>query len=547
MKQRYNRIFMLEDKLYAPGAPLLIEAGTLVEDPRDGRLLAALRLRSLTSRTITAVTAVITPLDGAGNPMEPAEEYTCEGLELRRGQSFTFHPPEAVPPGAVRFRATVFLVTFSGEDVWLDPESRWDPLPAAQGLGTLPADPDLAEELRSYYGKDYRNPPGVWEDLWMCSCGAANRMEETVCQKCGRARVLTDEAGLEFLKSRRQERLETARQDRKALLRRLRLIAAAAAAAVVLAAAVGLFTRWMLRRHEARQALQRTYDEAMLLLDAGAYETAIDQLESLGDYADSPQQLQRAIEARDVHDREAAYAYGKMLMDDGDLVGAAEQFSALGDYADAEDYQLSHSSLLVRERVLSGEEDRTTAYVYDDAGRRSSGYASAYPASITTYEYADGVLYSSHTRTDQGQGAYEVEDVIYNLRGDPEHRTITSFYPGGGPGGVRQTYDCVYSYRDDGLPEELWVYCQGVLYWRWYSYEYQLDAQGRPVTRTTALHDPDTGDVTGYLDTGYEYDELGNLLTETTWDRDTGLELQRREYTYETSYALEKDQKPAAP
>ena len=140
-----------------------------------------------------------------------------------------------------------------------------------------------------------------------------------------------------------------------------------------------------------------------------------------------------------------------------------------------------------------------------------------------------------------------MEDVTYNLRGDPEHRTITSFYPGSGPGGFRQTYDCVYSYRDDGLAEGLWVYCQGELYWRWYSYEYQLDDQGRPLTRTTALHLPDTGEVTGFLETDYEYDELGNLLSESTRDRDSGVLLELREYTYEINYALEKDQKPASP
>ena len=50
MSERFTRFFALPEALYAEGSPLLIEAGALLRDSQNGRLIAQLKLKNLQSK-----------------------------------------------------------------------------------------------------------------------------------------------------------------------------------------------------------------------------------------------------------------------------------------------------------------------------------------------------------------------------------------------------------------------------------------------------------------------------------------------------------------
>ena len=52
MSERYSRLFSLSENLYAEGAPVLIAAGALLKDNETGKVLAQLKLRSISDKKI---------------------------------------------------------------------------------------------------------------------------------------------------------------------------------------------------------------------------------------------------------------------------------------------------------------------------------------------------------------------------------------------------------------------------------------------------------------------------------------------------------------
>lgn len=66
MGERYTRLFSLPENLYSTGAPVIIAAGALLKDNQTGNVLAQLKLRSVSAKTIKAATVSIKLLDTVG-------------------------------------------------------------------------------------------------------------------------------------------------------------------------------------------------------------------------------------------------------------------------------------------------------------------------------------------------------------------------------------------------------------------------------------------------------------------------------------------------
>ena len=65
MSERYSRLFSLSENLYAVGSPVVIAAGTLLKDNQTGRIVAQLKLRSISSKTIIGAKVKLRLFDNA--------------------------------------------------------------------------------------------------------------------------------------------------------------------------------------------------------------------------------------------------------------------------------------------------------------------------------------------------------------------------------------------------------------------------------------------------------------------------------------------------
>ena len=163
MSERFTRLFALPEALYAEGSPLLIEAGALLRDSQNGRLIAQLKLKNLGEKAVQAAKIRLWPQDPAGRPLGGAIEYTYLDQSAGRGDSFGAKNPIPVAEGSTRsFRAELLEVIFADGSLWTAPEGAvWAPLPSGETLETALGDPELCKQLRLERGGRLPLPPGA--------------------------------------------------------------------------------------------------------------------------------------------------------------------------------------------------------------------------------------------------------------------------------------------------------------------------------------------------------------------------------------------------
>ena len=352
MSERFTRLFALPAELYAEGSPLLIEAGALLRDSQNGRLIAQLKLKNLGEKAVQAAKIRLWPQDPAGRPLGGAIEYTYLDQSAGRRDSFGAKNPIPVAESSTRsFRAELEEVIFADGSLWTAPEGAvWAPLPAGETLETALGDSELCKQLRLERGEDCRFRPARMLDLWRCACGEAVRGE--TCPACGKGffeidlpaltaakdeRLAAEKAAAEKAAAEAAERAAAlaklkAERAEKAKARRKKtgkLAALAAAALALCFAAFLLITKVVIPNSQ--------YNKAVALLDAGQYEEAIEAFKALGNYKDAADRVPEAQAAQIEAENAAAYADAEALLAEGRYEEAIAAFEALGGYKDSQD------------------------------------------------------------------------------------------------------------------------------------------------------------------------------------------------------------------
>lgn len=129
MAERYSRLFSLPEDLYTAGAPLVIAAGALLMDNQSGRVLAQLKLRSISDKVINSVKLLVTGTNRAGNVL-CREEHVFEGLNAERDAFFGAKEAVLLPDANVRaFSVQLLSVAYSDGSRYIGGVEEWKPLP----------------------------------------------------------------------------------------------------------------------------------------------------------------------------------------------------------------------------------------------------------------------------------------------------------------------------------------------------------------------------------------------------------------------------------
>ena len=474
MAERYSRLYSLPEDLYTPGAPLVIAAGALLMDNQSGCVLAQLKLRSISPKTIAAVRLLVIGFDSGGEELCRVE-HAYDGLNAERDALFGAREAIRLPDAGVR-RFTVYLLAaaFSDGSFWRGGGGALKSLPPQENLNKRFFDAELIRQYRLETGKQSRFVPLETQDLWLCACGEINHKGES-CYRCGQTiehlktclsverlrakkalRLNAEAARAAIQEQRKQERGRIARRILLALLP-LVLVAAIIAgiytftsrraeaygeasrlySAGEYAEAAARFTRLsrFLNYRDAREMAAKakkadaeiaSYARAGRFLENGRYDDAYEAYLELGDYQDSAELA-----------REALYQKGLALIEDGRYADAKAQFLSLGGYRDAPEIAAAFLYRRLSEEVSYNSEcggPLKTSYVYDEYGRVSerTEHFSAYSGMsdrVYTYDYTE-------------DGGYAVTEGQVEMRYDREGNLI-------GQGNlVSYTYD--YKYYEDG-------------------------------------------------------------------------------------------------
>lgn len=278
MSERYSRLFSLSENLYAEGSPVIIAAGALLKDNETGKVLAQIKLRSISPKMIKAATVSILPYDVAGNPLGDIVEYQYLDIKAARDSEFGQKTPVILPNASTRaYSVIVSEVIFDDNSIWCDSGSAWRPLPVQKTLAGEFEDNELTKQFKLKYGSKCEYVFQEEKDLWMCACGSINHNTEEKCHSCdGRFEAFKTfelkilKANCEARMVEEKKRAELAAAEAKAATKKAGKIAAiCAAVAVVIIAAALLTTKVIIPNSKYQNAVNlkeaKKYVEAITL------------------------------------------------------------------------------------------------------------------------------------------------------------------------------------------------------------------------------------------------------------------------------------------
>lgn len=182
MTERYKSLFFLPSNIYSEGSPVVIAAGELLLDQKTGRVLARLRLKSISEKVIKGVKVILFPLDRANRPLGDVVKMEYSDLSVGRDCEFGQEVDIPLPMAKTRaFTVEVFQVTFKDLSIWVPEVKNWQPLPAPEEM----KDEERLKQYQSRFGQKARYPVRTAADLWLCACGSMNRQDEPSCHNCG--------------------------------------------------------------------------------------------------------------------------------------------------------------------------------------------------------------------------------------------------------------------------------------------------------------------------------------------------------------------------
>ena len=470
MNERYSKLFTLPENLYATGSPVVIAAGALLKDTQTGKVLAQLKLRNIGKKTIKAATVFVEPLDTVGKPLGAHVTYQYLDLHADRDADFGQKAPVALPDSATRsFAVSVVQVIFTDNAMWNADSAEWKPLSRPQPLDAL-GDDELTKQFRIEYGGGCENLLLEQKDLWHCVCGGVNRQEEANCHKCGKALTELQAIDMEGLRKKKEERVAKERAEAEVARKKAEIAAAktkkigmisaiALAILVVIVVAVNSISG-MVKKNNA-------YNDALLLLENGQYEEAIQVFSALDGYKDSTEQIRYVediiAEMERVAELEAIYDNAIKLLESGVSAKENEAYyllAELGDYKDAKNLLESFTYACIASgnrqyKYDSGgnliEKDYgkySYYYEYEDGHVVSEGQTNASWATKTYTYYPDGTLKSTAQGASQdSSGVVTKEIVYYNEKGDPE----AVVYVRDNEPNKQKTWQFSYTYSDDSL------------------------------------------------------------------------------------------------
>lgn len=326
MSERYTKLFHLPENLYIEGSPVIIAAGALLKDNQTGRVIAQLKLRNISSKTIKAATVSLFPMNTAGKPLGEAIRY--EYLDLSSTRDTDFGSKSAIPMPDITtrsFSAVVAEVIFADNSVWNANDTTWETLKSPETL-TSRLDSEMVKQFRIEYGSEAKNFFLEQKDLWHCVCGAVNRREEKACHSCRKAICDLRGIGLDALKDRKEQRLrkEQERAKKEAATAREKARRAKRTVAIVASPMVAAIVIFVLLNSIV--VPNGKYNHAVSLMNAGEYEEAIAAFEKMDGYKDSMDNI-----------LDCKYNIAITLKENGNYTEAMSVFKMLNGYKDSND------------------------------------------------------------------------------------------------------------------------------------------------------------------------------------------------------------------
>ena len=185
---RFNIVFDMGKPLYAKETKIIIEKAVLTKDNETGKVFAQIKMKNVLSKTLIAVKAVLTGYDVSGEKIEE-KEFTYLDLAVNQGREFGQKTPVDFQSNTVRsFDVKITETVYSDGSKLTGTEAEYYPVPEAEQLSSKLSKAEIEQYKKSNNIPSAECVVTEFSNLWICTCGEMNAMDNDTCYSCGASR-----------------------------------------------------------------------------------------------------------------------------------------------------------------------------------------------------------------------------------------------------------------------------------------------------------------------------------------------------------------------
>ena len=296
MAGRFIVLYSLPLPVGAANSPAIITQGELLLDRLSEKLFIRVTIKSLDEREIHAAQLRLQLFDEVGAPLDSVLDYHFNTLKVKRDSEFGRNHLIMIPNRNARsFTVYITNITFSDYSSWKN-DLPFQNFGKLQTVEEALGNELVAKQFEAQFGNDCRFMPSDEAIIWYCACGAVNRSDEDRCHLCRRKRTALQDVNFHVLEKEAanqlegdEERTKGKKDTKKSEIRKTLIRAGMFLLPLVLVVTLLLATipPFLSRR--------KTYQQAMQVLNEQKYEEAQLLFESLGNYQDSKEQVEKEI------------------------------------------------------------------------------------------------------------------------------------------------------------------------------------------------------------------------------------------------------------
>ena len=185
---RFNIVFDMGKPLYAKDTKIVIEKAVLTKDSETGKVFAQIKMKNVLSKTLIAVKVVLTGYDVSGEKIEE-KEFSYLDLAAKQGHKFGQKTPVDFQSNTVRsFDVKITETVYSDGTKLTGTESEYYPVPEPEQLSSKLSKAEIEQYKKSNGIPSARCVVAEFSDLWICTCGEMNAIDNNTCYSCGASR-----------------------------------------------------------------------------------------------------------------------------------------------------------------------------------------------------------------------------------------------------------------------------------------------------------------------------------------------------------------------
>lgn len=304
--ERYQRLFLDEKQRYIASSNIIISASALLKDNEKNTILGQVKFQNVGNKVVSALIVTVLCYDVLGNELEKIS-YQYLDLNVKRDEFFGSQKPIPISNFNVRKMDVLLerIIYADGTESIIEKSGSI----VVPNLDILSADEEILKQAQIEFGKAAKYKYMELSNLWFCTCGMINSVEEKQCHSCGVAKNNLEGISIENLIENKEQRLakELAEEEEKRKIceeekkkrqertkRRVKNLAIACAIALFVGLA-GILFKYIYTNHVVPNS---KYEKAEEFIENGDYDSAIGIYRSLNGYKDSEKKLYETYYAK---------------------------------------------------------------------------------------------------------------------------------------------------------------------------------------------------------------------------------------------------------